>query len=530
MKRIFQLFTLTILLFAVQNAFGQKVEVKKILPLGNLNTKAKILPMPVLPNIQPRIGGSVNVLVKVDLQKGEVVEAQAVSGHPLLRKSAENAALQAKFEPILQEFKTSYGLGTLVYKIEDFTGKIVENKKPKPIIAKIKSGIVTGAAKILPKPIYSEEMQNSCAFGKVEVEVLSYMPTGEVFLAKAVSGDEILRKSAEEAAMKAVFSTPIIDGDINVYIKGKLVYNFEPSKKCVNGKLTDWSKYRLVSDLKLKVISMPKPEFPNGGKNVSGTVSVIVTIDEEGNVINAESVSGHPLLRPFAEKAAMKAKFEPYSLGGKPAKVRFPIAYEFKREESQELVIKKTPKLPIVNGMARVLPKPEYPQEAKDLCVGGKVEIEVLIDSERGDVLQAKAISGDELLRSVSVETSKKAKFNPLLDMTPIKLKGIIVYNFPVEKNCLNARIVNTKAIKIPIPQLPHSKITKETEVKVLVVIDENGNVISARSQTNVHPLLRVAFEKAAREAKFNPIWDVGKIKIKGFIVYKIKPNGKIEI
>ncbi|HQU82625.1 MAG TPA: energy transducer TonB [Pyrinomonadaceae bacterium] len=414
MKRIFQIFTLTILLFAVQNYFGQNDEKTIYCHSVYLSHGIKFQPKPEYPKAAKMVGASGKVSVQVVFdEEGNVTEANAVSGHPLLYASSVKVAKETKFYPV------------------------------------------------------------------------------------TLSG-------------KAVRCRLMLD------------YNFVDETK-------KQQEIPIIYDLKPKAISMPKPEFPNGGKNVSGTVSVIVTIDEEGSVINAEAVSGHPLLRPFAEKAAMKAKFEPVKLSGKPVKIRFPIAYEFKREESQELVIKKTPKLPIVNGMARVLPKPDYPQEAKDLCVGGKVEIEVLIDSERGDVLLAKAISGDELLRSVSVEASKKAKFNPLLDMTPIKLKGIIVYNFPVEKNCLNAGIVNKKAIKIPIPQLPHSKITKETEVKVLVVIDENGNVISARLQTNVHPLLRVAFEKAAREAKFNPTLDVGKIKIKGFIVYKIKPNRTID-
>jgi TonB family protein len=69
----------------------------------------------------------------------------------------------------------------------------------------------------------------------------------------------------------------------------------------------------------------------------------------------------------------------------------------------------------IVNGMAIDLPKPVYPQEAKEFCAEGRVEVEVLI-SEAGKVLEAEAISGDELLREVSVEAVKKAKFRPAAD------------------------------------------------------------------------------------------------------------------
>ncbi len=64
----------------------------------------------------------------------------------------------------------------------------------------------------------------------------------------------------------------------------------------------------------------------------------------------------------------------------------------------------------IVNGKATKLPKPDYSQEAKDFCAKGQVEVEVLI-GEDGNVLEAKAISGDGLLYASAVEAAKKAKF-----------------------------------------------------------------------------------------------------------------------
>src|SRR5262245_46555534 len=83
-------------------------------------------------------------------------------------------------------------------------------------------------------------------------------------------------------------------------------------------------------------------------------------------------------------------------------------------------------KLGIVNGKATYLPKPEYPPEAKEFCAGGKVEVKILIN-ENGSVIEAKAISGDELLHDVSVKAVKKAKFSPTPDLA-VKVKGIVVY------------------------------------------------------------------------------------------------------
>src|SRR2546428_451510 len=52
-----------------------------------------------------------------------------------------------------------------------------------------------------------------------------------------------------------------------------------------------------------KALSLPAPEYPPIAKSAhaSGTVTVKVTIDEYGNVAEANAVSGHPLLRAAAE-------------------------------------------------------------------------------------------------------------------------------------------------------------------------------------------------------------------------------------
>src|SRR6266850_2513277 len=58
-----------------------------------------------------------------------------------------------------------------------------------------------------------------------------------------------------------------------------------------------------------KAISLPKPAYPPIARqaHASGTVVVQVTIDENGNVISAHAVSGHPLLQAVAVEAARGA-------------------------------------------------------------------------------------------------------------------------------------------------------------------------------------------------------------------------------
>ena len=80
-----------------------------------------------------------------------------------------------------------------------------------------------------------------------------------------------------------------------------------------------------------KAISKPQPPYPPVAKaaRASGTVTVAVTVDEEGNVTEAAAVSGHPLLQAAAVAAARQAKFSPTLLSGKPVKVKGLLTYNF---------------------------------------------------------------------------------------------------------------------------------------------------------------------------------------------------------
>src|SRR5215475_8727738 len=80
-----------------------------------------------------------------------------------------------------------------------------------------------------------------------------------------------------------------------------------------------------------KAISLPKPPYPPIAKaaHASGTVVVQVLIDENGNVVAAHAVSGHPLLQSAAVGAARQARFSPTKLSGQPVKVTGVIQYNF---------------------------------------------------------------------------------------------------------------------------------------------------------------------------------------------------------
>ncbi len=89
-----------------------------------------------------------------------------------------------------------------------------------------------------------------------------------------------------------------------------------------------------------KAKTLVKPAYPAAAKAVKaqGAVNVQVTIDEQGNVISATAVSGHPLLRAAAVTAARASKFLPTLLGGKPVKVSGVIVYNFVLPQNSERI------------------------------------------------------------------------------------------------------------------------------------------------------------------------------------------------
>jgi TonB family protein len=80
-----------------------------------------------------------------------------------------------------------------------------------------------------------------------------------------------------------------------------------------------------------KAITLPPPSYPEVARaaEASGNVTVQITVDEQGNVISANAVSGHPLLQGAAVAAARQAKFTPTYLQGEPVKVTGQIIYTF---------------------------------------------------------------------------------------------------------------------------------------------------------------------------------------------------------
>jgi TonB family protein len=86
----------------------------------------------------------------------------------------------------------------------------------------------------------------------------------------------------------------------------------------------------------------------------------------------------------------------------------------------------------------------------------------------------------------------------------------------------ISGGVVNGKATSLPKPPYPAAAkaVRAAGTVSVQVLIDEDGNVVSA-SATSGHPLLKAAAVQAARSARFSPTLLSGqKVKVSGIITY----------
>ena len=83
-----------------------------------------------------------------------------------------------------------------------------------------------------------------------------------------------------------------------------------------------------------KATRLVQPPYPAAAKAVraSGQVQVQISIDTAGNVVSANAISGHPLLKQAAESAARQSKFSPTMLSGQAVSVSGIILYNFQAQ------------------------------------------------------------------------------------------------------------------------------------------------------------------------------------------------------
>lgn len=174
-----------------------------------------------------------------------------------------------------------------------------------------------------------------------------------------------------------------------------------------------------------KATSLPKPEYPAAAQAVKaeGAVNVQVTIDENGNVISASAVSGHPLLRQAAEQAARQSKFSPTLLSGQPVRVTGVIVYNFVAPQS----ISGNEKRLLMMGLGVFL------------TIGDLIPNDEWEAPEKEDLQEVPQIAEEMLPLTSITKTTSKEKRDEIIKQVVVsldsKLSGADAWQFEFGKN-----------------------------------------------------------------------------------------------
>lgn len=87
-----------------------------------------------------------------------------------------------------------------------------------------------------------------------------------------------------------------------------------------------------AGNLMVYCTDLVKPTYPSSAMalRTSGDVTVNVTLDADGHVVEAKATSGNSTLRGAAEAAARRSKFKPISRNGKPVTATGYMSYTFR--------------------------------------------------------------------------------------------------------------------------------------------------------------------------------------------------------
>jgi len=205
--------------------------------------EAIIKPQPVYPAVAKQLNASGEVQVSIVIgENGQVIEAKATKGHPVLRAAAEDAARKWVFKPTLLDGKPVKQPGTLTFVFmapppPPSVTPTAETGEETPKRLNVSGGVLQGNAIKKVQPPYPPIAKAARASGPVQVQV-TISETGEVIEASVINGHPLLRDAALQAARQWLFAPTELSG-VPVKVQGILNFNFtlddeEPSQAPVS--------------------------------------------------------------------------------------------------------------------------------------------------------------------------------------------------------------------------------------------------------------------------------------------------------
>lgn len=170
----------------------------------------------------------------------------------------------------------------------------------------------------------------------------------------------------------------------------------------------------LINRTSFSEVKQPAPIAVNNGQNIAqNTVSVPPPVKSGAASFNPAFAAGNNVQ---SSTTGPKPQGEPPAMAAHPSILPKPLL----RPVSGG----------VLNGSAISLPKPMYPNAARNFRASGVVVVEVVINTD-GRVVSARATSGPVILQAAAVEAAYRARFSlTTVSGQPVKVSGTINYTF----------------------------------------------------------------------------------------------------
>jgi outer membrane biosynthesis protein TonB len=258
-----------------------------------------------------------------------------------------------------------------------------------------------------------------------------------------------------------------------------------------------------VSRVGARPKNVPAAVFPKIAlaSGLTGKVSVLVEVDQNGNVMSATDPIGPDwicpavmrpdiiAMRESAVEAAEKATFYPATENGEPVTSTFRLDFQF--------------------GSKRPEPKE---RAAGATVVGERIDSAPVAGA--GNPTAARRLEMPIVLGS----DIKPVNSSPRPDESDAPLDN--------PSKTISGGVLNGKAISLPKPAYPPAAraVRASGAVPVQILILEDGSIFSAEA-VGGHPLLQAASRIAACSASFSPTLLEGQpVKVSGIITYNFVP------
>jgi len=187
--------------------------------------------------------------------------------------------------------------------------------------------------------------------------------------------------------------------------------------------------------------AMVLPEYPEAERKarIEGTVLLQAQVLKDGSVGEitvVEGIEGHPALEESAKDALSQWRFTPATEDGKPVDmtIQIPLAFRVDNDKKAGSDAEAGETMPQL--ITESIIRPEYPEEARDAGVTGKLllEAEVNPDGTPGKITIKEGIAGYPGFDQMAIEAVKQWKFKPgTKDGKPVTSTVMIPLEFDLD-------------------------------------------------------------------------------------------------